>query len=67
MPKESTREQVQELLAQGAQVVDVLPRDEYDTQHLPGALSIPIRALTAETVSGLSRDQPVVVYCWDYL
>ena len=67
MPKEATREQVQEVLAQGAQVVDVLPRDEYDTQHLPGALSIPIREMTAGTVSGLRRDQPVVVYCWDYL
>lgn len=67
MPKEATREQVQELLAHGAQLVDVLPRDEYDTQHLPGALSIPIREMTAGTVSGLRRDQRVVVYCWDYL
>ncbi|HEV1996507.1 MAG TPA: rhodanese-like domain-containing protein [Candidatus Dormibacteraeota bacterium] len=67
MPKEATREQVQELLARGAQLVDVLPGEEYETQHLPGALSLPIREMTSETVSGLRRDQPIVVYCWDYL
>lgn len=33
MVREITREQVQALLARGAQVVDVLPRDEYDIQH----------------------------------
>lgn len=65
--EEIRREQVQALLARGAQVVDVLPRDEYDTQHLPGAVSIPLKELTAESVAGLRRDQPVVVYCFDFL
>jgi rhodanese-related sulfurtransferase len=67
VPQDVTREKVQSLLARGAQLVDVLPRDEYDTQHLPGAISIPVRELTAEAVAGLRRDQPVVVYCWDFL
>ncbi|MGI8609513.1 MAG: rhodanese-like domain-containing protein [Candidatus Dormibacteria bacterium] len=67
MPKEATRAEVQELLARGAQLIDVLPRDEYETQHLAGAVSIPIRDLTAATVSGLRKAEPVVVYCWDFL
>jgi rhodanese-related sulfurtransferase len=50
-----------------AQVVDVLPRTEYDESHLPGAVSIPLRELTAETVADLTRDKPVVVYCHDGL
>jgi len=50
-----------------AQVVDVLPRREYDESHLPGALSIPLRELTPDTVADLSSQKPVVVYCHDGL
>jgi len=53
--------------AEGAQVVDVLPPREYDESHIPGAISIPLKQLTRETVSVLSRDKPVVVYCHDGL
>lgn len=67
MPKDISRDEVQALVARGAQVVDVLPKDEYETQHLPGALSIPLKELTAETAVGLHRDRPVVVYCFDFL
>ncbi len=45
-----------------AQIVDVLPGDEYRAEHIPGAINIPLRHLTADTVSGLRRDKPVVVY-----
>ncbi|MEE8376092.1 MAG: rhodanese-like domain-containing protein [Acidimicrobiia bacterium] len=45
-----------------AQVVDVLPEREYTEAHIPNAISIPLRQLTSNTVSPLSRDKPVVVY-----
>lgn len=45
-----------------AQIVDVLPDWEYAESHIPGAISIPLKRLTAETVSVLRRDKPVVVY-----
>ena len=48
--------------AEDAQIVDVLPDMEYTESHLPGAISIPLRRLAADTVSGLRRDKPVVVY-----
>ena len=67
MPRDATRAEVQALIASGAQVVDVLPRDEYDSQHLPGAVSIPLKELTAASVASLRRDRPVVVYCFDFL
>ena len=51
-----------ELIADGAQVVDVLPDAEYAAQHIPGAMSIPLRQLDAEAPEILSRDKPVVVY-----
>ena len=50
------------MIEEGAQVVDVLPDPEYSAQHIPGAISIPLRRLTAETTAGLRRDKPVVVY-----
>ena len=45
-----------------AQIVDVLPQWEYTESHIPGAISLPLRRLTAQTVSALRRDKPVVVY-----
>jgi rhodanese-related sulfurtransferase len=62
------RQQVLRLIAaDAAQVVDVLPPREYDESHIPGAISIPLKQLTRETVSVLSREKPVVVYCHDGL
>jgi rhodanese-related sulfurtransferase len=59
--------QLRELLDQGAQLVEVLPRAEHDEVHLPGALSIPLKTLDADTAAELERAKAVVVYCWDGL
>jgi rhodanese-related sulfurtransferase len=61
------RDQVRDLIETGAQLVEVLPAAEYEEEHLPGALSIPLKTLDASTVSALDRDAPVIVYCWDCL
>jgi rhodanese-related sulfurtransferase len=58
---------VRELFMAGGQLVEVLPDDEYTEQHLPGAVNIPIKTLDAITTADLSRDRPVIVYCWDAL
>lgn len=50
-----------------AQIVDVLPEFEYTEAHLPGAVNIPLKLLTAESVVSLSPKRPVVVYCHDGL
>lgn len=47
---------------EGMQVVDVLPDAEFAAAHLPGAVSIPLRRLSVETVGILRRDKPVAVY-----
>ena len=67
MPTNIIREQLLELIRQDAQLVEVLPADEYADEHLPDAVSIPLRKLSAETTAGLDRSRPVVVYCWDGL
>ncbi len=55
------------LIGEGAQLVEVLPREEYEEAHLPGAINIPLKELDRETTAGLDRDAPVIVYCYDYL
>jgi len=58
---------LQELLGQNAQLVEVLPSQEYDEEHIPGALNIPLKRLDAETTAVLRKHDPVIVYCFDYL
>ena len=67
MPVSIGRDQVVELVAAGAQLVEALPADEYEEEHLPGAIHLPIKSLTADTASVLDRARPVIVYCWDGL
>ena len=58
---------LQELIAGGAQVVEVLPGEDYEKLHLPGAISLPLAELNADTAERLDRGRDVVVYCWDGL
>jgi rhodanese-related sulfurtransferase len=51
----------------GAQLVEVLPAAEYLEEHLPGAVNIPLRDVSATGVKSLDPGRPVVVYCWDSL
>jgi rhodanese-related sulfurtransferase len=67
MPRPVDRQVVQRLVAEGAQLVEVLPRVEYDEEHLPGAIHVPLKQLTEDAVAALDRGRPVVVYCWDAL
>jgi phage shock protein E len=66
-PASITRDEVRRLISAGAQLVEVLPRDEFKEEHLPGATSLPLKSLTAETSAGLDASRPVIVYCWDGL
>jgi len=65
MPKEIRREEVGKLVAAGAQLVEVLPSPEYEEDHLPGAIHLPLRRLDAEARTVLDPNRPVIVYCWD--
>jgi len=60
-------EGLRELLDEGAQLVEVLPREEYAEEHLPGAINIPLKELDRDSAAQLDKARPVVVYCWDQL
>jgi rhodanese-related sulfurtransferase len=66
MPSPVDREQLHELASAGAQIVEVLPRAEYEDAHLPGAVSLPLKELNRQTAMQLDGSRPVVLYCWDY-
>ena len=65
MPSGVAREDVHMRTGQGAQLVEVLPADDYDWAHLPGAVNIPLKELDAKT-GQLDRSRPVIVYCHDW-
>jgi rhodanese-related sulfurtransferase len=64
MAKLIDRETVQQMVKQGAQLVEVLPTKEYAEDHLPGAVSHPLKQLDQEA-GEIDRNRPVIVYCWD--
>ena len=45
MPTDIGREDVERLVAEGAQLVEVLPKEEFDAEHLPGAIHLPLRKI----------------------
>jgi rhodanese-related sulfurtransferase len=61
------RSRLDELMAKGAQLVEVLPAAEFEAEHLVRARSIPLRSLAERAVEELERDRPVIVYCQDSL
>jgi rhodanese-related sulfurtransferase len=58
------RDAIEEMVRQGAQLIEVLPAEEYAEEHLPGAVSHPLRQLDEEA-GEIDRNRPVIVYCWD--
>jgi rhodanese-related sulfurtransferase len=66
MPADIGRPQVQELTRGGAQLIEVLPAEEYEWAHLPDAVSIPLKELD-ERREQIDRSRPVIAYCNDTL
>jgi len=65
MPARIDRDEVLRLIAAGAQLVEVLPAREFAEDHLPGAISLPLRKVEAEARTVLDPGRPVIVYCAD--
>ena len=60
-------EALDQLLAEGAFLIEVLPEGEFREEHLPDAINLPLKHLTPESVAHFDRASPIVVYCWDSL
>ena len=44
-------------------VIDTRSRQAFDQEHIPGALSLPHREMTAQSTASIRRDSLVVTYC----
>jgi rhodanese-related sulfurtransferase len=66
MPKDINRDEVQRLVANGAQLVDALPSQEYNEAHLPEAISLPLKKLDRQSVRALDPTRPIITYCNDF-
>jgi rhodanese-related sulfurtransferase len=67
MPRKIDRDEVRRLVRDGAQLVNVLPREEHEEAHLPGSVSLPLKEMARDRVEKvLRRDRTVIVYCWDF-
>lgn len=51
---------------EAAQLVEVLPREEFESEHITGAISLPLKELNADSCRRLDSDRPLVVYCDDF-
>jgi rhodanese-related sulfurtransferase len=49
-----------------AQLVEVLPADDFADEHLPSAVNIPLKTLDRDSTASLDPRRPVIVYCYDY-
>jgi rhodanese-related sulfurtransferase len=66
MPKTIDLEGVRRLSADGAQLLDVMTREEFEESHLPGAINIALPELDDETTAQLDRERPLIAYCADF-
>lgn len=66
MPTGISRDDDRTLREDGAQLVEALPNAEYNDEHLPGAVSIPLKELDPEIAARLNTDSSIIVYCHDY-
>lgn len=67
MPRSIERDELERLLEEDAQLVEVLPEKAYERAHLPGAINLPLKSFSPDTLAQFDRDRPVVVYCSGYL
>ena len=54
--------QAQEMIASGADVVDVRTDVEYEAGHLPGSRHVPLADVQSEAAN-LDRAKPLILYC----
>ncbi len=47
---------------EAGQLVEVLPTEEYQDEHIEGAINIPLKGLNRETTGQLDGSRPVIVY-----
>ena len=67
MPTRIDRDELQRLRREeNAHLVEVLPAEDFEDEHLPGAINIPLKTLDRRSTASLEPSSPVIVYCYHY-
>ncbi len=56
-------QEVAEVLAQGATLLDVRTEDEFLDGHIPGAINVEIGEMSDEDIEQLDKEKTYVLYC----
>jgi rhodanese-related sulfurtransferase len=48
----------------GFLLIDARGAQDFEECHIPGAINLPYRKITAESTTHLPKEKPIVVYCW---
>jgi phage shock protein E len=51
------------LVAEGAKLVDVRTREEFDAKHLPAAVNVPVQQLGERLTELEPKSQSLILYC----
>ena len=54
---------IQEMIAGGAKVIDVRSPEEFEDEHFPEAVNIPVNQIQARMAELGDKGAPVVLYC----
>src|SRR5829696_727341 len=58
MPQAIDIDEIRPLLTDGAHLSEVLPPDEFEEEHLPGAINLPLKQLTEQATASLAKARP---------
>ncbi len=47
-------------------LIEVLDREQYEKEHIKGAINIPLKEIGAEARKRFSKEDAIVVYCSNY-
>jgi rhodanese-related sulfurtransferase len=48
----------------GFLLIDARSAQDFEECHIPGAVNLPYRKITAESTAQFSKELPMVTYCW---
>jgi rhodanese-related sulfurtransferase len=61
------RKEVRRLVEkESAQLIEVLPLEEFEAEHIAGAINLPLADLSPGSARRLDPDRPVIAYCHDF-
>jgi len=59
----TTMDPILEMINAGAKVIDVRSREEFEDEHFPNAINIPVNVIQNKTAELGDKTAPLVLYC----